>query len=111
GPGDGTDLSRQRRRTPGAQFAVDRSHTRAVLRRTRMALRLERGAMTRLIYPQRSPNNSRSVSYADPRSSDLVIHHMPGHFIRRLQQVAVKLFFARVGLATTPGKVAALPPA
>jgi len=32
------------------------------------------------------------VSYADPRASDLVIHSMPGHFIHRPQQVAVKLF-------------------
>ncbi len=30
---------------------------------------------------------------------------MPGHLIRRLQQVAVKLFFARVGLEMTPGPV------
>ena len=48
------------------------------------------------------------MSYADPRTSDLVIHHMPGHFIRRLQQVAVKLFFARVGLDMTPVQFAAL---
>lgn len=64
--------------------------------------------MPRLNSPQRSANNSWSVSYADPRSSDLVIHHMPGHFIRRLQQVAVKLFFARVGLDMTPVQFAAL---
>ncbi len=33
---------------------------------------------------------------------------MPGHFIRRLQQVAVKLFFVEVGLAMTPVQFAAL---
>jgi DNA-binding MarR family transcriptional regulator len=48
------------------------------------------------------------VSYADPRTSDLIIHHMPGHLIRRLQQVAVRLFFARVGLDMTPVQFAAL---
>ena len=49
-----------------------------------------------------------SVSYADLRTSDLIIHHMPGHLIRRLQQVAVKLFFARVGVDMTPVQFAAL---
>jgi DNA-binding MarR family transcriptional regulator len=52
--------------------------------------------------------DARNVSYADPRASDLIIHHMPGHFIRRLQQVAVKLFVARVGLDMTPVQFAAL---
>ncbi|MEP6997387.1 MAG: MarR family transcriptional regulator [Betaproteobacteria bacterium] len=33
---------------------------------------------------------------------------MPGHFIRRLQQVAVRLFVARVGLDMTPVQFAAL---
>jgi len=58
--------------------------------------------------PPQGSATSRNVSYADPRASDLVIHHMPGHFIRRLQQVAVKLFFARVGLDMTPVQFAAL---
>jgi DNA-binding MarR family transcriptional regulator len=58
--------------------------------------------------PRPSSMDDRRVSYADPRASDLVIHHMPGHFIRRLQQVAVKLFFARVGLDMTPVQFAAL---
>jgi DNA-binding MarR family transcriptional regulator len=58
--------------------------------------------------PPQSPTSTRFVSYADPRASDLVIHHMPGHFIRRLQQVAVRLFFARVGLDMTPVQFAAL---
>ena len=55
-----------------------------------------------------APGASRNISYADPRVSDLAIHHMPGHFIRRLQQVAVKLFAARVGLDMTPVQFAAL---
>jgi DNA-binding MarR family transcriptional regulator len=64
--------------------------------------------MPRLNAPQVSVTDAGNVSYADPRASDLVIHHMPGHFIRRLQQVAVKLFFARVGLDMTPVQFAAL---
>jgi hypothetical protein len=55
-----------------------------------------------------SATETGGVSYADPRASDLIIHHMPGHFIRRLQQVAVKLFFERVGLDMTPVQFAAL---
>jgi MarR family transcriptional regulator, temperature-dependent positive regulator of motility len=62
----------------------------------------------RLNSPQASATDARNLSYADLRASDLVIHHMPGHFIRRLQQVAVKLFFARVGLDMTPVQFAAL---
>ncbi len=58
--------------------------------------------------PPHAAVDAGNVSYADPRASDLVIHHMPGHFIRRLQQVAVKLFFARVGLDMTPVQFAAL---
>jgi DNA-binding MarR family transcriptional regulator len=58
--------------------------------------------------PQVSATDAGNVSYADPRASDLIIHHMPGHFIRRLQQVAVKLFFDRVGLDMTPVQFAAL---
>jgi len=58
--------------------------------------------------PQSAAIVERNVSYADPRVSDVSIHHMPGHFIRRLQQVAVKLFFARVGLDMTPVQFAAL---
>src|ERR1044071_6029398 len=73
-----------------------------------MAVWLDGREMPGLKSPQRFANDSRNVSYADPRASDLVIHHMPGHFIRRLQQVAVKLFFARVGLDMTPVQFAAL---
>jgi DNA-binding MarR family transcriptional regulator len=52
--------------------------------------------------------NAPGISYADPRRSDLVIHHMPGHFIRRLQQVAVRLFAEKVGFDLTPVQFAAL---
>ncbi|HEV3239299.1 MAG TPA: MarR family transcriptional regulator [Casimicrobiaceae bacterium] len=58
--------------------------------------------------PPASARPVRKVSYADPRVSGLIIHHMPGHFIRRLQQVAVKLFFVEVGIAMTPVQFAAL---
>ena len=64
--------------------------------------------MPRLNSRPASAIDTRDVSYADPRASDLVIHHMPGHFIRRLQQVAVKLFFSRVALDMTPVQFAAL---
>ena len=64
--------------------------------------------MPGLSSPRAAPTDARNVSYADPRASNLVIHHMPGHFIRRLQQVAVKLFFARVALDMTPVQFAAL---
>jgi DNA-binding MarR family transcriptional regulator len=52
--------------------------------------------------------DSHKFSYADPRLSGLVIHRMPGHFIRRLQQVAVKLFSDQVGMHLTPVQFAAL---
>jgi DNA-binding MarR family transcriptional regulator len=58
--------------------------------------------------PQPRAPGGPGVSYTDPRVGALSIHHMPGHFIRRLQQVAVKLFFARVGLDMTPVQFAAL---
>ena len=51
---------------------------------------------------------SRPVSYVDPAASDLVIHRMPGHHIRRLQQVAVRLFAEEVGAELTPVQFAAL---
>jgi len=43
------------------------------------------------------------------RSGDLPIHHMPGHYIRRLQQVAVALFAQKVdGFDITPVQFAVL---
>jgi MarR family transcriptional regulator, temperature-dependent positive regulator of motility len=63
--------------------------------------------MPRVANSKRAANGS-GVSYADLRASPLVIHHMPGHFIRRLQQVAVRLFAERVGLDMTPVQFAAL---
>lgn len=46
--------------------------------------------------------------YADPAASDLPVHRMPGHFIRRLQQVAVRLFAEAAGAQMTPVQYAAL---
>jgi DNA-binding MarR family transcriptional regulator len=40
--------------------------------------------------------------------AELAIHHMPGHHIRRLQQVAVALFAQRLGSTVTPVQYAAL---
>lgn len=42
-----------------------------------------------------------------PSGGDLAIHHMPGHLVRRLQQVAVALFARRVA-ELTPVQYAAL---
>ena len=64
--------------------------------------------MPRLRLARASAIGTRRVKYADPSDSDLIIHHMPGHLIRRLQQVAVRLFFVRTGLALTPVQFAAL---
>ena len=45
----------------------------------------------------------------DLAASTLAFHHMPGHYIRRLQQVAVGLFARRVdGVDITPVQFAAL---
>jgi len=55
----------------------------------------------------RSTGASR-FRYADAGDSDLTIHHMPGHLIRRLQQVAVRLFVDRVEPDMTPVQFAAL---
>jgi DNA-binding MarR family transcriptional regulator len=46
--------------------------------------------------------------YADPAVSELPVHRMPGHFIRRLQQVAVRLFAEAAGAQMTPVQYAAL---
>ena len=50
---------------------------------------------------------SPKFSYADPRTSGLVIHRMPGHFIRRLQQVGTDMtpvqFAALAAAAQRPG--------
>lgn len=51
---------------------------------------------------------AQSVS-SDLAQSPLVFHHMPGHYIRRLQQVAVALFAQRVNdVDITPVQFAAL---
>ena len=46
--------------------------------------------------------------YADAAASDLPLHRMPGHHIRRLQQVAVRLFSEEAGADLTPVQYAAL---
>jgi DNA-binding MarR family transcriptional regulator len=46
--------------------------------------------------------------YADAAASDLPLHRMPGHHIRRLQQVAVRLFAEEAGVDLTPVQYAAL---
>jgi DNA-binding MarR family transcriptional regulator len=46
---------------------------------------------------------------ADLRDSPLAFHHMPGHYIRRLQQVAVAIFMREVeGADITPVQFATL---
>src|SRR5580700_5492959 len=73
-----------------------------------MALRLDGRTMPGLKSPPPRAPGGPGVRYTDPRVGALSIHHMPGHFIRRLQQVAVKLFFVEVGIAMTPVQFAAL---
>lgn len=55
---------------------------------------------------QRPPHET--PDYADAAGSDLFVHRMPGHHIRRLQQVAVRLFAETVGPEITPVQYAAL---
>ena len=41
-------------------------------------------------------------------ADELVVHRMPGHLVRRLQQVAVRLFAGQVGDGLTPVQFAAM---
>lgn len=41
-------------------------------------------------------------------AGELDVHHMPGHLVRRLQQVAVRLFAAETGADLTPVQFAAI---
>ncbi len=50
----------------------------------------------------------RTPDYTSSGPGDLSVHRMPGHFIRRLQQVAVRLFGDCVGPELTPVQYAAL---
>ncbi len=50
----------------------------------------------------------QTPDYAAAGASDLHVHAMPGHHIRRLQQVAVRLFAETVGPEITPVQYAAL---
>lgn len=56
--------------------------------------------------PQRAAHET--PDYADAAASDVALHRMPGHHIRRLQQVAVRLFAEAVGPDVTPVQYAAL---
>jgi DNA-binding MarR family transcriptional regulator len=41
-------------------------------------------------------------------ADDLTVHRMPGHLVRRLQQVAVRLFASETGAGLTPVQFAAM---
>jgi DNA-binding MarR family transcriptional regulator len=59
--------------------------------------------------PRVDPRAGAPFTYADLRTSTVPIHHMPGHYIRRLQQIAVALFARRLDrYAITPVQYAAL---
>jgi DNA-binding MarR family transcriptional regulator len=56
-----------------------------------------------------SPDTGQDAVAHDVRAGTLAFHHMPGHTIRRLQQVAVALFMREVdGVDITPVQFAAL---
>ena len=59
--------------------------------------------------PRRTTAATPTGEIADLRESPLAFHHMPGHHIRRLQQVAVAIFMREVdGADITPVQFAAL---
>lgn len=65
--------------------------------------------MSRLRDAGAQPRASHETpDYADAAASDVALHRMPGHHIRRLQQVAVRLFSDTVGPEITPVQYAAL---
>jgi DNA-binding MarR family transcriptional regulator len=58
---------------------------------------------------QLEPRADGAFTYTDLGTSTVPIHHMPGHYIRRLQQVAVALFARRLDrYDITPVQYAAL---
>lgn len=63
--------------------------------------------MTRATNPV-TPAHDEAASRQATAPADLPIHGMPGHYIRRLQQVAVALFARRVNGIVTPVQYAAL---
>lgn len=50
----------------------------------------------------------KEVPAGEVSRSDLFVHSMPGHLVRRLQQVAVRLFSEEVGPDITPVQYASL---
>lgn len=61
--------------------------------------------------PRLSPSkkdDAVAASDSDPARSTLFVHSMPGHIVRRLQQVAVRLFNEEVGADLTPVQFASL---
>ena len=63
--------------------------------------------MSRLKTGAHRPSHE-TPDYADTAASDLPLHRMPGHHIRRLQQVAVRLFAEEAQVDLTPVQYAAL---
>lgn len=64
--------------------------------------------MSRLKATATQRSAHETPDYADAGASDLSLHRMPGHHIRRLQQVAVRLFAEEAGGDLTPVQYAAL---
>ena len=56
----------------------------------------------------RATKNEGATKSNDPLHSGLFVHSMPGHLVRRLQQVAVRLFSDEVNGDLTPVQFAAL---
>lgn len=64
--------------------------------------------MSRLKAAAAARASHETPDYTDAAASDLPLHEMPGHHIRRLQQVAVRLFTEELGADLTPVQYAAL---
>ena len=57
---------------------------------------------------KQAARSAHKQSPHDGKQQDLFVHSMPGHFIRRVQQVAVRLFAEGVSGDITPVQFAAL---
>lgn len=55
-----------------------------------------------------SASRKAAADHVDPLQPGLSVHSMPGHIVRRLQQVAVRLFTEEVGADLTPVQFASL---